>query len=97
MNAYRVWSRSEYRILPTSSKPENEKQKIFSQEELDDYARETCEWEYQMFLRGIELSYPESNRAILIRDGLIKEGELAIDFFKKRAEKQILHIYEKKV
>lgn len=94
MNAYRHWSRQEIKYISPTTK---EEQRIFDQDELDDYARETCEWEYQMFLRGIELSYPESNRAILVKDGLIKEGELAIDFFKRRAEKQILRIYEKKV
>ena len=90
MNAYRFWSESEYRTLPTR-KPEH--QKIFTQEELDDYAREDAEWTYQMFLKQLPLTYPESNDKILRQDGLLKDGELVMEFFLRKATSGAEHIY----
>jgi len=90
MNAYRVWATSEYRTMPTK-KPES--QKIFTQEELDDYAREDAEWQYQMFLKQLPLTYPESNDKILRQDGLLKDGELVMEFFLRKATSGAEHIY----
>ena len=90
MNAYRHWSKQEIKYVPAVTK---EEQKIFSQEELDDYAREDAEWQYQMFLKGLELTYPESNLPILKKDGLIKGDEMVIDFFKRKATSMAEHIY----
>lgn len=92
MNAYRHWSRQEIKYISPTEKSE---QKIFTQEELDDYARENAEWQYQMYLRGFELSYPESNDAILKKDGLLPDGELVIDFFKRKYESGVKNIYIK--
>lgn len=92
MNAYRFWSKQEVKYISPTTK---EEQKIFTQDELDDYAREEAEWTYQMFLKGLEITYPEGIRPILVKDGLIKEGELVTDLFKRRLEKQILNLYKK--
>jgi len=90
MNAYRFWSESEYRVLPTKSP---EPQRIFNQDELDDYAREDAEWQYQMFIKNLEITYPESLQPILKKDGLIKDGEMVMDFFKRKADALLEHIY----
>lgn len=90
LNAYRIWSKSEYRALPSDSPVE---QRIFTQEELDDYAREEAEWTYQMYLKGFEIAYPEGIRLILEKDNLIKKDELVMDFFKRRATSQSLNLY----
>jgi hypothetical protein len=76
--------------MPTK-RPES--QKIFTQEELDDYAREDAEWQYQMFLKQLPLTYPESNDKILRQDGLLKDGELVMEFFLRRAIAGAEHIY----
>lgn len=71
-------------------------QKIFTQEELDNFSREDCEREYQKFLRRLPLIDINTNRDILLKDGLLKDGESVIDFFTRRAEKGIANIYVKK-
>lgn len=90
MNAYRFWSRQEVKYISTTTK---EKQKIFSQEELDDYAREDAEWQYQMYRRNLDITYPESLKQILTKDNLLKKDESVIDFFKRKAESLSEHIY----
>lgn len=90
MNAYRIWSKTEFKALPTEKPTE---QKIFTQEELDNSAREDAERCYQMFLRNLELKYPETNRPILEKDGLIKEGESVLLFFERRRNNGSLNIY----
>ena len=92
MNAYRHWSRQEIKFVSSTTK---EEQKIFTQAELDDYAREDSEWQYQMFLKGLPLTYPESNDKILKQDGLLKEGELVMEFFLRRATAGAEHIYSR--
>lgn len=90
MSAYRFWSKQEMKFVSATEKIE---QKIFNQEELDDYAREDAEWSYQMFLKGLPLTYPESSQEILTKDGLLRPEEFVIDFFKRKAENLSLHIY----
>lgn len=90
MNAYRFWSRQEIKYVSPTTK---EEQKIFSQDELDDYAREDAEWQYQMYLRNLDITYPESNRPILLKDNFLNEGELVMDFFKRKSESLTEHIY----
>lgn len=70
-------------------------QKIFTQEELDDSAREDAERQYQCFLKGYELKGLSINKAILEKDSLLKEGESVIDFFKRRVSKLATNIYRK--
>lgn len=90
MNAYRHWSSQEVKFVSPTTK---EEQKIFTQDELDDYAREEAEWTYQMYLKGFEITYPEGIRTILEKDGLIKKEELVMDFFKRKAENLKANIY----
>jgi len=92
MAGYRYWSNQEIRYISPTEKSE---QKIFTQDELDDYARENAEWQYQMYLKGLELSYPESNDIILKKDGLLPEGELVMDFFKRKWTAGFKNIYTK--
>lgn len=91
MNAYRLWASQAYKTLPTDVPPP---QKIFSQEELDNSAREDVERQYQMFIRGLELRGVAINKPILEQDGLLKEGEDVISFFKRRAENGFQNIYK---
>lgn len=69
--------------------------KIFSQQELDDSAREDAERQYQMFLRGYTLRGVELIRAILLADEMIKPLEPITEFFKRKAEAGCEHIYIK--
>lgn len=90
MNAYRHWSKQEIKFVSATEKTEQRK---FTDEELDDYAREDAEWSYRMYLKGLPLTYPESSQEILTKDGLLRPEEFVIDFFKRKAEAQALHIY----
>jgi len=93
MNAYRKWSSQEYRQI---SKPEAPPQRFFTDEELEDGAREDANRQYILFLRGVEIKNTSINKPILEKDGLLKEGEEVIDFFERKAKLGILNIYEKK-
>lgn len=94
INSYRRWSVQEYNqnIKAIETPPP---QRIFTQEELDDGAREDVERQYQMFLRRMELKSVEFNRSILQKDDLLKENETTMDFFRRKAEAGILNIYIK--
>lgn len=92
MNAYRFWSSQEVKFISPTTK---EEQRIFTQDELDDYAREEAEWTYQMYLKGFDIAYPEGIRTILEKDNLINKDELVMDMFKRRATKQSLNIYSR--
>lgn len=71
-------------------------QKIFTQQELDDSAREDAERQYQLFLKGSQLKGLEFNKSILEKDGLISENELVLDFFKRWLSRGHSNIYVKK-
>jgi hypothetical protein len=94
MNAYRRWSAEAYRHLESKVNTPPE-QKIFTQDELDDAAREMVEVQYQLFLKKNELKNIEANQEILIKDNLIKSGELVIDFFTRKAGALQQNIYVK--
>lgn len=68
-------------------------QKIFTEEELDNSAREDAERCYQMFLKDIVVKFPQSLEPILLKDGLIKEKELVIDFFRRKQSSKFKNIY----
>ncbi len=70
-------------------------QKIFTQEELEDLARGDAESQYQRFLRNIELKGLEFDKSILQKDGLLKEGESVLDYFKRKKELGHRNIYVK--
>lgn len=94
MNAYRKWSAQAYRQVEKTIEVPPE-QKIFSKEELEDSEREDVERQFSLFLKGHKLKGLEFNRSILEKDGLIKEGENIIDFFKRRVVGGIPNIYTK--
>ncbi len=92
MNAYEKWAAQAHRaaIEPKLPIPE---QRIMSQEELDNSAREAVQTQYRSFIKGGEIINPEINKEILAKDGLLKEGEKVVDFYKRMVEKQKLDIY----
>lgn len=94
MNAYRKWA-VQTNVAKKEAQPEP-KQKIFSQDELDDGFREDVERQYASYLKGYDLKGLEFNVPILLKDGLIKEGENPIDLFRRSVEKGLPHIYIKK-
>jgi hypothetical protein len=93
MLAYRTWAAEAVRQLPTVDPPI---QKIFTQDELDDGAREDAEGQYQRFLKGIPLRGVEFNKSILEKDKLLKEGESVYDFFRRNAMEFKQNIYVRK-
>jgi hypothetical protein len=95
MNSYRRWAVQEFRQNVKTIDPPPP-QRIFTQEELDDGAREDVERQYQAFLRKMELKATEFNRSILAKDGLLREGETTVEFFTRRAAAGSANIYEKK-
>lgn len=92
MMAYRLWAADAYRQIHVETP---EEQKIFTQEELDDSAREDAERQYQLFLKGHELRNIEINKEILIKDNLLLEGEGVIEFFTRRVKSLSQNIYIK--
>ena len=93
MTGYRNWSAQEFKQV---DKPEMPKQRIFTQDELDDSAREDVERQYGLFVRGIEIKNTLINEPILRKDGLIGEKETVLEFFVKRMNACIPNIYIKK-
>lgn len=69
------------------------KQKIFTQEELDNTAREDAERQYQIFLKGNELRGLAINKPILEKDEMLLGDENVLDFFKRRKENGAKNIY----
>ena len=94
MNAYRNWSSEAYNQVKKEVEVKLE-QKIFSQEELDDSAREDVERNYQMFLRRIELKNIDINKSILFKDGLISLTETVFEFFTRKALAGLENIYKR--
>lgn len=68
-------------------------QRIFTQDELDNSAREAVQVQYRGYIKGIGIINSEINREILLKDGLMKEDELVIDFYKRMVSKGKLDIY----
>lgn len=90
MNAYRRWAAQEVKTIRPDSLPE---QKIFTPEELDNSAREDAERQYQSFLRGYEIKNTHINKAILDKDGFLKDGEDVMQFFKRAVGLGYRNIY----
>lgn len=93
INAYRA-----ERIKASQEEEKNiipEEQKIFTQEELDNSAREVAQLTYSRYLSGGELFNPEINKAILMKDNYMKEGQTVVEFFKACASVGMVEIYVK--
>lgn len=91
MNAYREWSAQEYHHVSKVQAPPE--QKTYTDDELDQVARETAEIQYSAFLSGKVIFNSELNREILSKDGLLKEDELVKDFYKRMAGEERATIY----
>lgn len=94
INSYRRWASQEFKQNIKSIEPPPP-QKIFTQDELEDGAREDVERQYQMFLGRQKLRGIEFNRSILQKDNLLNEGETTVEFFKRKAEAGFANIYVK--
>ena len=90
MNAYRRWSAQEYKI---EVKPDDPEQKIFTDEEIDNAAREAVQCQYKQYIKGFGIINHEINKPILLKDGLIKEDETVLDFYKRMVELKKLDVY----
>lgn len=90
MIAYRCWSEDAIRSV---IKEDVTPQKIFTQQELDDSAREDVNRQYSLYLKGHKLKGIEFNIPILQKDGLLQNGETIIDFFTRMIEKGHPYIY----
>lgn len=73
---------------------QNPPQKIFTQEELDNGAREDAERQYQLFLKGHDLKGLSITKCILEKDGLLKDNETVWDYFRRMATKLHQNIYK---
>jgi hypothetical protein len=91
MSCYREWSADAIYSVPTMP-PE---QRIFSQQELDDGYREDAERLYQMLKRGFSLKNPEAVKDILVKDKLMSEGMMVINFFFQKMDNGATNIYTK--
>lgn len=76
-------------------KAEKPKQKIFTEAENDDAAREAAEAQFQRFVRGYELKGSEINKKILLKDQLIGKNETVIEYFTRRVKAGAKNIYVK--
>lgn len=93
MNAYRIWSAQEYKQTIKEPPPA---QRIFTEQELDDQWREDVEMFYQRLLRGWQPEViPDYFKAILVKDGLMKQEEDIVQFFITRGDKEVKNIYVK--
>lgn len=92
MIAYRAWSVEAIKTVPVI---ENNEQRIFTQAELDDSAREDAQRQYRLFLKGHDLKGVAINKPILEKDGFLKEDEGVMDFFKRWASAGKSDVYVK--
>lgn len=93
MNAYRQWSAQEARSIIRDTPPQ---QKLYTHAQLDDQQREDIEHFYQRLLKGqIPYRIPEYFRDMLLKDGLMKEGQRIEEFLQDRLNNGIQNIYKK--
>lgn len=91
MNAYRLWAAQEYR---ESIIEEPLKQDLLTDQQLEDLHRGDIEAFYQRCRSGIvPHRTPEYFKDILVKDGLMGQGEEVSSFFVQRLGKGVEHIY----
>ncbi len=90
MNSYRFWA-EQVPVDPPPPPP----QKIYTEEEIWEIRREDVERQYQLFLGGHKLKSVEFNVPVLEKDGLLKEGQNVMDFFRETALAGFGNIYVK--
>lgn len=91
MNAYLTWAANEYKQLHH----EPPTQKIYTDEENDNLHRQLTEELYIRLKRGYYEPIPDYVKAILVKDGLLKQEDSVSNFFVQKLGKQAPHIYEK--
>jgi len=69
-------------------------QKIYTQDQLDNFKRMWAEEFYQRIRRGVVEDIPAHTREILVKDGLIKYESAADSFFVDRLNKSAENIYK---
>lgn len=91
MNAYVSWAANEIKFIKHEPPP----QRIYTDEETDNLHRQWTEEFYQQLRKGYAGEVPQYCYPILLKDGLIKEGESPVNFFVYRLGIQQEHIYQK--
>lgn len=93
MNAYRKWSAQQYN---QSIKEPAPKQRIYSDDENDNLHRQDVEMYYQRCRSGqVPYNMPDYFKAILVKDGLMKQEESLSLFFVKKLGSNATNIYVK--
>lgn len=93
MNSYRRWAAQEYKETVKEEPPH---QVVLTDQQLDDIVRGDIEAFYQRCLRGVVPDVtPAYFKDILIKDGLMKEGESLPNFFVQRMGIGAKNIYTK--
>lgn len=77
-------------------KSEPPAQKLYTDTQLDDQQREDIEHFYQRLLKGqVPYRIPEYFRDMLLKDGLMKEGQRIEEFLQDRLNNGVQNIYKK--
>lgn len=92
MNAYRKWSAEAARQVITETPPA---QTIYTDQQLEDQQRGDIEAFYQRLRKGqIPYRIPEYFKPLLVKDGLMTEGQEMAAFFSEKLGKGIEKLYE---
>jgi hypothetical protein len=93
MNAYREWAKESYKLIEKNIKPG--KQKIYSDEEILNGRRQEIETCFQAMKQGYYPIIHVYFDQVLRDDGLLKEGETALEFLNKHLNAETENIYVK--
>lgn len=93
MNAYLSFAAKELKLIRQEPPP----QRIYTDEEIDNLHRQWTEEFYQHMRNGYSGEIPPYVYPILLKDGLIKEGESCVAFFAQKLgkQKQNIYVYQK--
>lgn len=93
MNSYRRWSAQEFKQVVKSDPPE---QVLLTDEQLENIHRQDIENFYQRCLAGrVPEKTPDYFKAILVKDGLMKQEDNLVAFFVNRLNNNSKNIYVK--
>lgn len=93
MTAYRYWATQAAKSILKEDPPPA---KIYTDSQLDDLHRGDIEAFYQRIRLGrVPYALPEYFKDILVKDGLMKEGDTLAEFFMNRLGKGIENVYVK--
>lgn len=94
MNSYRFWANQVF-IQNRDLSVEVTKEVVYTDDQLDNLHRSWTEEFYQQIRHGKVKLIPGYTRAILIKDGLIKDAEVADEFFVNKLIEGQESIYKK--